>query len=197
MLLLIIGLVVFLGVHSVRILAPDWRDAQREKLGEGPVERAFFSNLACRGRSTRLELRPRVAGCAGALRATGLDEAHHLGADVAGDDRAHGLRPAARPAQTGAEASAACRDEDLGLRASVGERRPGIGTAVRQFPWLGGARSHCRWSSATAGCGPTARPSSSSRPTSRARSVSPAAPRAGSRRACRWSAATSIRPGSA
>jgi uncharacterized membrane protein len=30
MLLLIVGLVVFLGIHSVRILAPEWRDAQRE-----------------------------------------------------------------------------------------------------------------------------------------------------------------------
>jgi uncharacterized membrane protein len=35
MLLLIIGLVVFLGIHSVRILAPDWRDGQVARLGEG------------------------------------------------------------------------------------------------------------------------------------------------------------------
>ena len=35
MLLLIVGLVVFLGIHSMRILAPEWRDAQRERLGEG------------------------------------------------------------------------------------------------------------------------------------------------------------------
>ena len=33
MTLLIIGLVVFLGVHSVRIVADDWRSAQIEKLG--------------------------------------------------------------------------------------------------------------------------------------------------------------------
>ena len=35
MLLLIVGLVVFLGIHSMRILAPEWRDAQRERFGEG------------------------------------------------------------------------------------------------------------------------------------------------------------------
>jgi uncharacterized membrane protein len=35
MLLLIVGLVLFLGIHSVRILAPDWREAQLVKLGEG------------------------------------------------------------------------------------------------------------------------------------------------------------------
>ncbi len=34
MLLLILGLVVFLGIHSVRILAPDWREAQLGRLGE-------------------------------------------------------------------------------------------------------------------------------------------------------------------
>ena len=48
MLLLIIGLVVFLGVHSVRILAPDWRDAQREKLGEGPWK-GLFSLISLAG----------------------------------------------------------------------------------------------------------------------------------------------------
>jgi uncharacterized membrane protein len=32
---LIIGLVLFLGVHSVRIVAEDWRTATRQRLGEG------------------------------------------------------------------------------------------------------------------------------------------------------------------
>lgn len=36
MLLLILGLVIFLGVHSLRIVAPQWRDRQRAALGEGP-----------------------------------------------------------------------------------------------------------------------------------------------------------------
>lgn len=35
MLLLILGLVVFLGIHSVRIAAPGWRDKQFTALGEG------------------------------------------------------------------------------------------------------------------------------------------------------------------
>jgi uncharacterized membrane protein len=35
MLLLIVGLVVFLGIHSVRIVAPEWREAQIGKLGDG------------------------------------------------------------------------------------------------------------------------------------------------------------------
>lgn len=34
MTLLILGLLVFLGVHSLRIVAPAWRDAQRARLGE-------------------------------------------------------------------------------------------------------------------------------------------------------------------
>ncbi|HEY5818410.1 MAG TPA: NnrU family protein [Mesorhizobium sp.] len=36
MLLLILGLVLFLGIHSVRILAPDWRDRRVVAMGEGP-----------------------------------------------------------------------------------------------------------------------------------------------------------------
>ncbi len=35
MALLIVGLVIFLGVHSVGIVAPGWRDAQRARIGEG------------------------------------------------------------------------------------------------------------------------------------------------------------------
>jgi uncharacterized membrane protein len=34
--LLILGLVLFLGIHSVSILAPGWRDAQAARLGEMP-----------------------------------------------------------------------------------------------------------------------------------------------------------------
>ena len=34
MLELILGLLIFLGVHSVRIVAEDWRSAQRARLGE-------------------------------------------------------------------------------------------------------------------------------------------------------------------
>ena len=33
---LVLGLVLFLGVHSLRIFADDWRAAQRAKMGEGP-----------------------------------------------------------------------------------------------------------------------------------------------------------------
>jgi len=33
---LILGLVFFLGVHSVRVVANDWRSAQIARLGEGP-----------------------------------------------------------------------------------------------------------------------------------------------------------------
>lgn len=36
MALLILGLVLFLGVHSVRLVAPDWRTRQVARLGEGP-----------------------------------------------------------------------------------------------------------------------------------------------------------------
>jgi uncharacterized membrane protein len=34
--LLILGLVLFLGIHSVSIVAPGWRDAQASRLGEMP-----------------------------------------------------------------------------------------------------------------------------------------------------------------
>jgi uncharacterized membrane protein len=36
MTILILGLLVFLGVHSTRIFADDWRTAQLKRLGEGP-----------------------------------------------------------------------------------------------------------------------------------------------------------------
>ncbi len=36
MTILILGLMIFLGVHSVRIYADDWRAAQRARFGEGP-----------------------------------------------------------------------------------------------------------------------------------------------------------------
>ena len=41
MTLLVIGLVVFLGIHSVRILADDWRTARIAKSGLGPWKLAF------------------------------------------------------------------------------------------------------------------------------------------------------------
>jgi uncharacterized membrane protein len=31
---LILGLLIFLGAHSVKILAPGWRDAQLARMGE-------------------------------------------------------------------------------------------------------------------------------------------------------------------
>jgi uncharacterized membrane protein len=33
---LILGLIIFLGVHSVRVVAVDWRTARIERIGEGP-----------------------------------------------------------------------------------------------------------------------------------------------------------------
>jgi uncharacterized membrane protein len=36
MTILILGLILFLGVHSVSIVAPAWRDATQARLGEGP-----------------------------------------------------------------------------------------------------------------------------------------------------------------
>lgn len=36
MTLLVLGLIIFLGVHSVAIVAPAWRDAMQARLGEGP-----------------------------------------------------------------------------------------------------------------------------------------------------------------
>ena len=34
--MLILGLVIFLGLHSVRIVAPEWRNARVAAMGEGP-----------------------------------------------------------------------------------------------------------------------------------------------------------------
>jgi uncharacterized membrane protein len=36
MAILILGLIIFLGVHSIRIVADGWRTAQIQRLGEGP-----------------------------------------------------------------------------------------------------------------------------------------------------------------
>ena len=36
MLVLILGLILFLGIHSIRIFAPAWRDQRVSSMGEGP-----------------------------------------------------------------------------------------------------------------------------------------------------------------
>lgn len=36
MLVLILGLVIFLGIHSIRMLAPEWRERMRAAMGDGP-----------------------------------------------------------------------------------------------------------------------------------------------------------------
>lgn len=41
MLALILGLLLFLGVHSVRIVADDWRRSMRARIGEGPWKGLF------------------------------------------------------------------------------------------------------------------------------------------------------------
>ncbi|HEY9281123.1 MAG TPA: NnrU family protein [Eoetvoesiella sp.] len=41
MIILILGLVIFLGTHSIRIFAEDWRVAQRKRYGEGPWKLAY------------------------------------------------------------------------------------------------------------------------------------------------------------
>lgn len=46
--LLILGLVLFLGVHSVSIVAPGWRDAMQARLGEGPWK-ALYSLISLAG----------------------------------------------------------------------------------------------------------------------------------------------------
>lgn len=46
--LLIAGLIVFLGVHSVRMVAPDWRHRMRTRLGKGPWK-GLYSLLSLAG----------------------------------------------------------------------------------------------------------------------------------------------------
>ena len=48
MLTLSIGLLLFLGVHSLQALAPQWRDAQRARWGEWPY-RGLYSLLSLAG----------------------------------------------------------------------------------------------------------------------------------------------------
>lgn len=48
MLIMIIGLLIFLGVHSVRIVADDWRTAQIQRMGELPWK-AGYSVIAIVG----------------------------------------------------------------------------------------------------------------------------------------------------
>ena len=45
---LVIGLVLFLGVHSISIIAPRWRDSMFSKLGE-PVWKGVYSVIAIAG----------------------------------------------------------------------------------------------------------------------------------------------------
>jgi len=46
--ILILGLVVFLGVHSLRVVAPAWRDGMVERLGEG-AWKGLYSVIALAG----------------------------------------------------------------------------------------------------------------------------------------------------
>ena len=39
--ILVLGLVIFLGLHSVRIVAEDWRTATRARMGEGPFKGVY------------------------------------------------------------------------------------------------------------------------------------------------------------
>lgn len=48
MTVLLLGLVLFLGVHSVRIVADDWRGTMRARLGEGPWK-GLYSLLSIAG----------------------------------------------------------------------------------------------------------------------------------------------------
>ena len=48
MTILILGLLVFLGVHSTRIVADGWRSAQLQRLGEGPWK-GIYSLLSVAG----------------------------------------------------------------------------------------------------------------------------------------------------
>jgi uncharacterized membrane protein len=45
---LVLGLVLFLGVHSVSIVAPEWRDRTHARLGEGPWK-AIYSVISIVG----------------------------------------------------------------------------------------------------------------------------------------------------
>lgn len=45
---LVLGLLAFLGVHSVRIFAEDWRSAQLKRFGEG-AWKGIFSLFALAG----------------------------------------------------------------------------------------------------------------------------------------------------
>ena len=46
--ILLVGLVLFLGIHSVSIVAPGWRAAQVARLGEGPWK-GLYSGIAAVG----------------------------------------------------------------------------------------------------------------------------------------------------
>ncbi len=48
MLVLVAGLLLFLGVHSVRIFAPAWSEAREKSMGEGPWK-GFYSLVAAVG----------------------------------------------------------------------------------------------------------------------------------------------------
>lgn len=48
MVILVVGLVVFLGVHSLRMVAPGWRDGMIERLGEG-AWKGVYSVIALAG----------------------------------------------------------------------------------------------------------------------------------------------------
>ena len=76
MIYLVLGLVLFLGVHSVSIIAPAWRDRIAARLGN--AWRGIYSLITIAGFDCHcLGLWHRTSESGGAIRATGLDSLRH------------------------------------------------------------------------------------------------------------------------
>ena len=140
MLVLILGLIIFLGAHSVRIFAEDWRRGLIARLGDGPWK-GLYSLVSVVG----LVLIIWGYGMARqdpVLLWTSPDLAE-APRDRAEPRRLHPLRRLPRAGRThegAARASDAAFGEGLGLRASPRQRHARRPLAVRLVPRLGDRR---------------------------------------------------------
>ncbi len=172
MALLIVGIILFLGLHLVRVVAPGFRRSMIASLGENGWKIAYsIVSLRLADRAD-LRLRPGAAGDRHAVQSAGVDGAyrHHPDADCAYLSCRLAASGGAYCGQD--QASDGAVGEDLGIRASAGQWRDFVGAAVCGLSRLGRHSPHlaeaARSGRASSRSGPSFRPSTISMPSSSA-----------------------------
>ena len=140
MAMLVLGLVIFLGLHSTRIVGEGGREKAIARLGEGPWKGVYSCPVAHRLRAHHLGFRAGALDRAAPLVAAGLGAAY--GADPDADQ----LHPARRlylqeePFRGRCPPPDGVGRRDLGGGSPPRQRLRRRSPAVRRLPHLGGGR---------------------------------------------------------